>query len=711
MKRLFIANRGEIARRIAQSARLMGLEVVVITDRVHPPEFLAGLVTDFVNVDLESPSLYLNPQLMVDLAQQSGCDSLHPGFGFLSENSAFAAMVQNAGMIWVGPSPDAIMSMASKETARNRAVEVGVPVVPGLAGFSVAPAGQGDLKEIKILEDFAKKVGFPLLLKAAYGGGGKGMRRVQSIEELLPAAQRAASEALSSFGDSTLICERYIECPRHVEVQILGDHHGQVTTLGDRDCSIQRRHQKIIEEAPAPELNAATRIQLHQAAIRLAKSVNYSNAGTIEFLVDWSEESQLLEVTPFYFLEMNTRLQVEHPVTEEVYGVDLVEWQIRVARGEKLPPDLFDRPARGHSVEVRIYAEDPAQNFMPAPGILAHFEPATGRGIRWELGLDPTDTITGHFDPMIAKLITTATTRKDAIELSDEALRRTFLAGPANNTAFLRTLLGKSAFKDHPQSTGFLGTCGETLNRDTLLRKENLRPLAEEILAHLPLHQKPRGGYSGDNFETGETTAWSSSTLTAHIYQEAGYANTLPTPLLKTSQSLPKNQVIPDRITSLNPSVEICSKTSRSYRQDGLAYSIQYGMGHLLHDPKVASGKLLTFWYASLRDSQTHRYWIHLEGECYSREHQVHKRNIAQSVASDLSDREIQAPVPGKIVSIVAVEKKSFRAGTILLVLESMKMEFEIKAPQDLVIEKINAKPGDQVGSGQNLIEFLPWTD
>ncbi len=670
----------------------MGLEVVVVTDRLYPPEFLLDLASDFVKVDMESPSLYLNPQLMVKLALESGCDSLHPGFGFLSENSAFAAMVQRADMTWVGPSPEAISSMASKETARNRAVQIGVPIVPGLAGFSVGSGEAADQKNLKILEDFARKTGFPLLLKAALGGGGKGMRRVNHMEELFPAAQRASSEALSSFGDGTLICERYIETPRHVEVQVLGDHHGQVITIGDRDCSLQRRHQKIIEEAPAPDLNPATRAKLHQAAVALAKSVQYYNAGTIEFLVDWSHESQRQAVTPFYFLEMNTRLQVEHPVTEEVYGLDLVEWQIRVARGEKLAPDLFERTPRGHSIEVRIYAEDPSQNYMPAPGILAHFTPASGRGVRWELGLDSTDGITGHFDPMIAKLITTAASRQGALRLCDEALRQTFLAGPANNTAFLRTLLAASAFRDGPQSTGFLGNSLDTLLKTTFQRADKVRPQGELILSLLPGALRNQQQFTGgSNRFPGAPDPLSPRALTSRLFGASGV-------------SAPET-------SGKTPQIVICTNSQKIYRQDLQTYTVQFGSGQFRDNPILPSGKPLAFWYASLSDTQTHRYWVQIDGENFTTEQQVRKRSSTHAVASNLSDCEIQAPVPGKIVSLSVVENQKIEAGAVIAVLESMKMEFEIKAPQDLVIQKINAKPGDQVSSGQNFIEFLPWTD
>ena len=329
LKKVFIANRGEIARRIAKSAKELGMQTVCCTDKDVPPHYLRRWVDEFVKVDKESSSLYLNQKLLVDVACQYGCDAVHPGFGFLSENPDFAAKVQEAGMVWVGPSPKVIATMASKAIARGIAEAIKIPCTKGLKGIKDL-----DAKTLASAQKFAKDTGFPLLVKAAMGGGGKGMRLVHKLSELEEALARAGSEALSSFGDSSLILEQYIEASRHVEVQVLGDQAGNVVILGDRDCSLQRRHQKIIEEAPAPRLHPETRKKLHSSAKALAQEVGYSSAGTVEFILDATVPHS--QENAFYFLETNTRLQVEHPVTEEVFGLDLVAWQLRIAGGESI---------------------------------------------------------------------------------------------------------------------------------------------------------------------------------------------------------------------------------------------------------------------------------------------------------------------------------------------------------------------------------------
>ena len=436
IKRIFIANRGEIARRIAQTAKKLGIETVALTDKSVPPAYLADVVTKFVHVKEETTQVYLNPDLMIQYAKTSGADAIHPGFGFLSENAGFAEAVVKAGITWVGPRPGAIDAMASKATARNHAEKAKVPCLPGLNGLDLS---HGESKALQELEQFASKAGFPLLIKAAYGGGGKGMRIVNKKEELAENARRAAAEAISSFGNGSLIVEKYLPAPRHVEVQVMADKHGNVCIFGDRDCSLQRRHQKILEEAPAPNIPADVRAAMHSAAQGLAGAVGYDNAGTVEFLLDETNRDHV----SFYFLEMNTRLQVEHTVTEEVFNVDLVEWQIRVARGEELPLEFKTLKPRGHSIEVRIYAEDPGTNFFPAPGPVRAFVPSFGRGVRWEIGMDTVDEISTRFDPMISKLVCTAGDRPQAMELVAQTLERTLFAGPSRRISDFERLISR----------------------------------------------------------------------------------------------------------------------------------------------------------------------------------------------------------------------------------------------------------------------------
>ncbi len=400
--RLFIANRGEIACRIARTCRALGIAVVcVFTEADHNGLWVREADQAF---RVES---YLDVESLMDKAGRAGAQAVHPGFGFLAENVEFARAVLAAGLIWVGPSPESMEQLASKEGAKELARLAEVPVLPNYT---------------------LENAEFPLMVKAVAGGGGKGMRRVDRREDLLAATQSAASEAARSFGDDRYILEPLLQQARHVEVQVLGDQHGTVIHLGERDCSLQRRHQKVMEECPAPDL--PIRLPLHEAAVRLARAAGYSNAGTVEFLVSGER---------FYFLEMNTRLQVEHPVTELVYGLDLVEWQLRVAQGERLALDL--KP-RGHAVEVRLYAEEPAENHRPCAGPVLEWRPPLG--IRVESALQTQDEISSQYDPMVAKLIAYGSTRDEALRKLRRALENTVLFGIECNRDFLKHWLERA---------------------------------------------------------------------------------------------------------------------------------------------------------------------------------------------------------------------------------------------------------------------------
>lgn len=672
VQRLFIANRGEIARRIATTARRLGIETVALTDRQVPPAYLLGIVTHFVTVAEESPALYLDADRMVQLALSAGCDSVHPGFGFLSENASFARQVIAAGMTWVGPNPDAILAMASKGTARECAEKAGVPCIAGLNGFPVPEREDGDFSR---LEAFAEKTGYPLLIKAAFGGGGKGMRLVHAPSELRTAALRARSEAISAFGDGSLICEQYLGAPRHVEVQILADRHGRVAAIGDRDCSLQRRHQKIIEEAPAPGLTAETRKALHQAAIDLARRVAYDSAGTVEFLLDWSEGAQHAHLQKFYFLEMNTRLQVEHPVTEEVFGIDLVEWQIRIARGEPLPEAYENLTPRGHSVEVRIYAEDARQDFFPAPGPIAAFHPADGPGIRWESGIDAIDVVTGRFDPMIAKLVATGANREIALARLKDALERSFLAGPATNIDLLIELCS-SEFATKPVTTHFL--------KDTLSQRlakidahyAPMQELASELLALLEAN-----ALGGQALRPAAVTA---ASITELAYS-CGYGDLTPRAVSRGIGG------------HVNCSFDASWQGSADPRQHARA-----GVG--LH--QTADGKQTAFWYAVHRTGSARTFWVCLEGRTYRREFARAGATVDSAAAS--SNQEIVAPVPGKVIAVKVSAGDHVTIGDSVFVLESMKMEFEVKATRSGCIRTVDVKVGEQVTAGR---ELATWSE
>jgi acetyl/propionyl-CoA carboxylase alpha subunit len=526
---------------------------------------------------------------------------------------------------------------------------------------------QGDFS---VLEKFADDAGYPLLIKAALGGGGKGMRLIHKKEELRSSALRARSEAVNSFGDGALICEQYLTSPRHVEVQILADKHGQAFAIGDRDCSVQRRHQKIIEEAPAIGLTPETRTALHEAAVNLAKAVGYDSTGTVEFLVDWAEPSKSAKMQRFYFLEMNTRLQVEHPVTEEVFGLDLVEWQFRVASGEKLPAELERLEPRGHSVEVRIYAEDVNQNFFPAPGPVAAFRQAVGPGIRWEVGLDELDEVTGRFDPMIAKLIATGATRRIALDRLAEGLERTFFAGPACNMEFLSLISKRSVFAEEAVTTHFLNEHMDALLKALASERAKRQPIADELLQSLA------DGRFG-NLQAAPAGA-DAAALTQAIFSSK-------------SNGIGEENRAATGLQSLSETVAFARK--------GQMRAVS-GLGQLRRPGAPAS----RFWYASLKTKDGRQFWVSLDGHHFTREESraaSHQATGAEGVSS-----EIAAPVPGKVIAVKAEVGKDLALGDTVLVLESMKMEFEVKAARAGKLKSLTVKTGEQVSAGQILASW-----
>jgi len=428
--KVLIANRGEIAVRIIRACRELGITSVAVYSDADRRALHVRLADEAVHI---GPALagesYLAGQKLIEAALAANVQAIHPGYGFLSENAVFARDVQKAGLVFIGPSPDAMEAMGDKGQARSRMLAAGVPVVPGYQG----------LDDDSALERAAVQVGFPLLIKAVAGGGGKGMRVVRQPEELLEAAAAARREALHAFSDGRLIIERYIPHARHIEFQVLADQHGHIVHCFERECSLQRRHQKIVEETPSPYLTDALRAQMGMAAVAAARTVGYTNAGTVEFIVD-------PRTGDFYFLEMNTRLQVEHPVTEMTVGLDLVQWQLRIAAGETLSFNQADLTQRGHAIECRLYAEDPANNFLPATGPLLTFAEPSGPGVRLDSGYTSGDAVTIHYDPLIAKIIVWGEDRPAAMRRMSAALRETVLLGVTHNGQFLQDVLADSQF-------------------------------------------------------------------------------------------------------------------------------------------------------------------------------------------------------------------------------------------------------------------------
>jgi 3-methylcrotonyl-CoA carboxylase alpha subunit len=434
LSKCLIANRGEIAVRITRACRELGIGVVAVYSDVD------ARARHVLLADEAHPiGSYLESEALIAVARAAGCDCVHPGYGFLSENAGFAQAVLDAGLVWVGPPPDAVRRMGVKTEARALMEAAGVPLVPGYQGDEAGFA------------DAAARIGYPVLVKAAGGGGGKGMRVVSQPGDLADAVAGAKREAEHAFGDGRVFLERYVERAHHVEIQVLADAHGHTVHLFERECSAQRRHQKVIEESPSPllaHLGGDLRARMGAAGVAAAQAVGYINAGTVEFIVSASGE--------FYFLEMNTRLQVEHPVTEMVTGQDLVKLQFAVAAGEALPFAQADLAQRGHAIECRLYAEDAASGFLPAVGEILRFQPPEGVGVRVDAGVQTGDTITIHYDPMIAKIIAYDATREAAIRRLDAALRETVLLGTTTNRAFLRALINHPAFAAGDIDTGFI---------------------------------------------------------------------------------------------------------------------------------------------------------------------------------------------------------------------------------------------------------------
>ena len=444
-KSVLIANRGEIACRVMRTARSLGLRTIAVHSSADRNALHVRSADEAYEIGpAPAAQSYLRAERILDVAKRTGAACIHPGYGFLSENAEFAEACAAAGIIFVGPSPSAIRAMGLKDEAKALMRRAGVPVVPGYDGAE---------QNMEFLRAEAVRIGFPVLIKAVAGGGGKGMRRVERAEDFAEALAGAQREAQNAFGNSRVLIEKYILAPRHIEMQVFGDSFGNAVHLFERDCSLQRRHQKVIEEAPAPGMTQEMRAAMGAAAVAAAKAVNYTGAGTVEFIVDGS---QGLRPDGFWFMEMNTRLQVEHPVTEAITGLDLVELQFRVAAGEALPFTQEDLSINGHAVEARLYAEDPANGFLPSTGPIAALYLAQPGGIRVDAGVDEKGEVTPFYDPMIAKVIALGDTREDALTMLHHALAASYVAGPRTNRDFLTRLIGSFGFMHGDFDTGYI---------------------------------------------------------------------------------------------------------------------------------------------------------------------------------------------------------------------------------------------------------------
>lgn len=660
IKRLLIANRGEIACRIIRTAHAMGVRTVAVYSEADA-EAMHVKMADSARLigPAAAAESYLVHEKIIEAAKAEGAEAIHPGYGFLSERAEFAEACEAAGLIFVGPSPDAIRAMGDKARAKALMGEAGVPLTPGYHG-----ADQSDAT----LAAEADKIGFPVLVKASAGGGGRGMRIVEAAEALQGAIDTARRESKAAFGDDTLLLERYLGRPRHVEVQVMADGHGNVVHLFERDCSIQRRHQKVIEEAPAPDLTAETRKQLTDAAVAAAKAIDYRGAGTCEFLVD--------EDGSPYFIEMNTRIQVEHPVTELITGLDLVELQLRVAGGEALPFSQDDVQVNGHAIEARLYAEDPARGFLPQTGRLAAFEiPANPGRIRVDTGVAAGDAISVHYDPMIAKVVAWGETRETAARELTLALAGTEIAGLATNIDFLADTLRHPAFLAAELDTHFIE------RHETALMGGPGRPSAQALAAAVALMLEEQKAEAALLTGGDANSPWASND---------GF---------RVNQDLEELYRFQDEEGPIDVTL-VWADGGQKLNLGGQVADFAY---------RVPAGGDAP-WSIRLADrsfqARVARAGDAIVAGVDGRRWRLAPLALGAEADLDAAGGSLSAPMPGKIVRVSVKDGQKVKKGAALVALEAMKMEHVITAPADGVVEAVNCAEGDQVEEGVELVAF-----
>ncbi|MDN3518729.1 acetyl/propionyl/methylcrotonyl-CoA carboxylase subunit alpha [Aquisalimonas lutea] len=656
---VLIANRGEIACRIARTCRALGVRTVAVYSEADADAAHVHACDEAWPVGpAPARESYLNTERILEVARRSGAEAIHPGYGFLSENAEFAEACAGAGIRFIGPPASAIRAMGSKSAAKTIMAEAGVPLVPGYHGDDQSP---------EHLESVAAEIGYPVLIKASAGGGGKGMRRVDDPAEFREALDGARREARGSFGDDTVLLEKYLLQPRHVEVQVFADGHGNAVHLFERDCSVQRRHQKVIEEAPAPGLSDAHRQSMGEKAVAAARAIGYEGAGTVEFIMD-AEGA-------FFFMEMNTRLQVEHPVTEMITGEDLVAWQLRVAHGEPLPRSQEAISHTGHAFEARIYAEDPDRDFLPAIGTIARLRtPAEDAHVRIDTGIREGDTISVHYDPMIAKLVVWDNDRPAALRRLCRALDDWTVAGTVTNTEFLGRVAAHPAFAAGGVDTGFIETYRDDLFPVPEAPSDRLLAVAAlfELLG-VDQAAAERARQSGDPWSPWHSTdGWQPNSDNHHVLH-----------FLDGERDL---------------------TVVAHYRRDCFLLDLPGGTmqaNGTLH----ADGSLrvvLDGVHLDARALQTgERLRVGVSGE--ERELVVHDP-LSAGMAEELREGSLTAPMPGTVLSVLVSEGDHVEEGAALMVLEAMKMEHTIRAFTAGRVEHVNFRQGDQVSEGAELL-------
>jgi 3-methylcrotonyl-CoA carboxylase alpha subunit len=644
---VLIANRGEIAVRVARTAKRLGLRTIAVYSsadalalhtRVCDEAFLIG--------GAPVAESYLSADAILAVAQQAGAECLHPGYGFLAENAEFAESCARANITFIGPSPAAIRAMGFKDRAKTLMMQAGVAVLPGYHGAR---------QDAAFLKQKAYEIAYPVLIKPIAGGGGKGMHRVDrhaDFDEALEAAQR---EGQSAFGDARVLIEKFVTAPRHIELQIFADHAGNTIHLNERDCSLQRRHQKVIEETPAPGMTAELRKTMGAAALEAARAVGYVGAGTVEFIADASKG---LSAGAFWFLEMNTRLQVEHPVTEMVTGLDLVEWQFRIAAGEPLPLRQEQVPLKGHSLEARLYAEDPERGFLPSTGKVLAFDPPSGEGIRVDAGVAAGSEVTLYYDPMIAKIIASAPTRTDALERLAEALDQTRVIGPRTNAAFLAALLRTRGFRTGKFDTSFIDN-----------------NLATLVAPHEPDLAAAAAGF-------GRLLERERKRIIANSRDDDQLP---PSPW----DALDGFQLSGTRVVARRVLVDDAVVTAE----------IAYAAG----GPVVSVGGQSAALDAALLDDENAVYVLR-----NGRQTVVRVAPPARYDAEGAEGGAVTAPMHGKLLALLVAKGETVRKGQRLAILEAMKMEHALVAPVDGVVADVLASPGKQVAEGATVLVVAP---
>jgi len=699
-KKILIANRGEIACRVAASAKRMGIQTVAVYSDADDTAKHVAACDEAIHVGGSAPKdSYLRWEKIIEAALATGAQAIHPGYGFLSENEAFAKACAAAGLVFIGPPASAIQAMGLKAESKQLMEKAGVPLVPGYHGADQNPA---------LLQLEADRIGYPVLIKASAGGGGKGMRIVESSADFAEALASCQREAQNSFGDQAVLIEKYVQRPRHIEIQVFADTQGNCVYLMERDCSVQRRHQKVLEEAPAPGLSDTLRQQMGEAAVAAARAVNYVGAGTVEFIVEQRHNPATGQVAmTFFFMEMNTRLQVEHPVTEAVTGLDLVEWQLRVASGQPLPLQQDQIQLKGHAIEARICAENPDNHFLPATGQLqvykkpAHtsFERGT---VRFDDGVRQGDSISPFYDSMVAKLIVHGDTREQALALLDQALAQTQVVGLATNVQFLRYVVQSPSFAEARLDTALIPR-----EADVLFNQERvgLNVAAAAVVAHTLYQEQLTQGQ--DPFS--QTDGWQShaETLRRFVFEFAGqkhvawlrYGHESDVTRQASSQSSGQASV-----NALKANMHLTWGTDAGPNAENPADHFEFSVAPALNvtwqGQRITSDVILQ----QGKPGQVAE-WSHVfTAQGATRIRCIHP--LAFEDGAQDKQGGLTAPMPGKVVSIAVKVGDSVKAGQSLAVMEAMKMEHTIMAPQDGQVTEILYAPGDQIVEGAALLSL-----